>query len=126
MKKLIILSSVALGLFLFSCHKDKAFPTTPIDPSVCDSVQVSFANDIQPMFDNYCNNNGSSCHNVSSASDGRTYETHAQIAADAEICYSAMNHEVGFTAMPLGNPTKLADSLLTKMNCWINDGKPNN
>lgn len=122
MKKLVFASILGGMAFIASCNKDKAAPIP--EPAQCDSIQVSFANDIQPIFDNNCNNAG--CHSAASQADGRVYVTHGQIAADAEICYSAMNHEVGFTAMPLGNPTKLADSLLNKMNCWIQDGKPNN
>ncbi len=122
MRNLIFISGIALAIGLASCHKDKAAPTP--EPTPCDSIQVSFANDIQPIFDNNCNTG--SCHSSTGQADGRVYVNHGQIAADAEVCYSAMNHEAGFTAMPLGNPTKLPDSLLNKMNCWIQDGKPNN
>lgn len=123
MRKLIIISLPALLLLgVESCHKDKAQPIP--EPTPCDSISVSFANDIQPMFLANCSFNG--CHNSTSQADGRVYETHGQIAADAEVCLSAMNHEAGLTPMPLGNPTPIADTLRNKMNCWIQDGKPDN
>lgn len=122
MKKLLIIAIAGSFSYITSCHKDKAAPVP--EPAACDSIQVSFANDIKPIFDNNCNTGG--CHDAAGQADGKVLETHGQISALAEVSYSAMNHEAGFTSMPLGNPTKLADSLLSKMNCWIQDGKPNN
>ena len=118
----MIISAVAIMSVMVSCHKDKAEPVPPV--AACDTLQVSFANDIQPIFDAHCNNAG--CHDAITQAHGNILETHGQISAQAENSYRAMNHEAGYTAMPLGNPTKLPDSLLNKMNCWIQDGKPNN
>ena len=133
MKKifLAILSISAFSIVLItSCKKDKTSAATPTVE--CDTaVVISFATDISPIIEMNCATSG--CHDQSSAADGRIYSdgagnaSHPLISAAANSAnfMGSMNHESGFSAMPDGSP-KLTDDQLTKLQCWINNGKPNN
>lgn len=122
MKNLILIASWSILISLFSCNKDKALK--PLEPTPCDSVTVSFSAEIQPMFMASCAYG--SCHNSTSAVAGYILESYSQISQSAEISYNTMKQEDSkYTPMPYYLP-KLNDSLINKLNCWIEAGKPNN
>ena len=123
---LFLLSGVALmTVVIVSCTKDVAEEPAPAgNVGVCDTP--SFANDILPIFTNNCSFSG--CHAAPGAS-GYTFETHAQIANPSghNTILKAMRHESGPVPMP--NPpgtAALSDSLVRKIDCWIQAGAPNN
>lgn len=109
-------------LIIFSsCAKDKT--TEIIEPSIsiCDSIPSSFSTDVYPVFDTYC----ISCHSAGSPSGGYSLENYAQISQNITICLQTMNSEPGVVAMPYqGSP--LPDSLIRKIECWVEDGTQNN
>jgi hypothetical protein len=52
-------------------------------------------------------------------------ETHEQISTNANVILDVLQHNLGFVPMPYGGE-KLADSLIQKMDCWIEQGQLNN
>lgn len=111
---------ILIALFA-SCAKDKTEPMKPM-PTDC-LEEVSFVNDVQVIFNVNCSTSG--CHDAQSATSGYVFETHAQIASSAEVALKAMQHNPDFTPMPFGQ-TKLEDSLIQKVRCWIDQGKKMN
>ena len=121
MKKIIIISIYAIALSMFSCRKDKA--DAPVETINCDSVTVTFNLNVQPIFLSNCATSG--CHDATTASSGYVLETYSQISANAEASLSSMKYESGYTEMPYFS-SKLHDTLINQVQCWIQDGKPNN
>lgn len=89
----------------------------------CDTLNVSFANTINPLIQNTC----VGCHSNSNPGKGLNFTTHAGVRAAAQSgqLYGALSHAQGFTAMPQGMD-KLDDCTLAKIKSWINAGAPNN
>lgn len=87
------------------------------------SDTVRFATEIQPLIVQNCATSG--CHDASTQAAGYDLTTHASIAGSATIVLSAIRWEGGTVPMPQGNP-QLADSLIKKFSCWINQGKLDN
>ena len=118
-----------LSTLLFSqCTKDKSSPlpkenNNPNTLTYCDTVTVSFSSQIQPIFTQNCSTSG--CHDSNSASAGYTTDSYTEIKNNADIFMKTIKHENGVSAMPKFQP-KLADSLITQLECWIAQGKLNN
>lgn len=123
MKKLIILS-LTLAFITVNCTKNKAEPVTKEDTEIpCDGVTVSYKDVVESQIINLsCNVSG--CHDANAAG-GYSFTTYSLVADNADIISAVINHESGVAAMPFGS-NKLADSLLTKFDCWIDQGKLNN
>lgn len=108
---------IALGvLVVVSCAKDKT-----IEPvyngsggSTCQNT-ISYSNDIAPMMTQYC----TSCHKPNATYPDLT--TYSNVSAHS----SSILADIKSGYMPQGMP-KLADSLIQKFQCWINQGKQNN
>jgi hypothetical protein len=61
-RKLLFIGLVlTLGIGISSCYKDIIKPDLPKDPNA-PPQQVSFANELKPLFNTSCTNSG--CHNV--------------------------------------------------------------
>jgi uncharacterized membrane protein len=125
MKNIIYTLTVFMSVaFTFSCTKEKAAEVIPpvVDP--CGTVTISFSADVQPFFTNNC----VTCHSsTNSASDanGQVWETYAEISANKESISTAINHEPGKIPMPYYQ-TKLSDSLIQIIDCWIAQGAQDN
>jgi hypothetical protein len=105
---------VFLGLAMSSCSKDNTGKYA-LNTDCTDSV--SYSQDIVPILENKCNG----CHN--SGAGGYSFTDHTETAANAS---AILNSLYGTTQlMPLGGPA-LPDSLIKKVQCWINQGKLNN
>ncbi len=119
---------VALATFSFaSCLKDKTadiseLPSEPTGPCV---DTVSFTNVIMTeILDISCSTSG--CHDEGSAASGYVFETYDQVNTNSAIILLALKHDPTITpTMPLGGE-KVADSLIQKFECWIEQGKLNN
>jgi len=125
MKNLIIISILLLGLS--SCLKHKTIK--PVEVVINDTTgfpcgdTVSFSNAIMSqILTPSCNTAG--CHNSSSAG-GYDLTTYNTVNINADIILNAIQQNNGLTPMPLG-ASKLNDSLITKFNCWLQQGKLNN
>lgn len=108
------------GVILFSCNKeDETDPVVEPTPTT-----VSFATDIQPIFQQSCGTGGS-CHGATHAADGKIFETHAGASAvPSSTLMGSIKHESGFNNMPK-NGTKLSDEKIAKIQSWIDGGKLN-
>ncbi len=108
-----------------ACTKDKSTEQLTIEntQTICDSINISFSNDILPIFQTSCST--SNCHSSSNDAGGYTLESHTQISDNAIISQSVMNHVNGVSPMPKFQ-SQLPDSILQKFDCWISKGKLNN
>lgn len=89
----------------------------------CDTSNLSFSADIQPVFNQSC----VSCHGSSNPSGGRSLLTYADIT-DAILnanLQQRINHQGNFAYMPPSG-IKLDNCKLSKIRLWIDAGMPNN
>lgn len=109
MKHIAIMISV---IALVSCSKDMA-----PDPECV--VQVSFSQDVMPMLQDKC----VTCHN---GSQPPNLTTHGSVSSAADNVLSRISLPEGDgMLMPQGGP-RIADSLIQKVKCWIQQGKLDN
>jgi hypothetical protein len=107
-------------LLMSSCLKDKA--TKSIE-YICDE-SISYSNDIAPMIiDLSCNISG--CHNSGTNAGGYSFSNHIDVSSNSDIILKVLSHQNDFTPMPLGGVI-LADSLIKKFYCWIEQGELDN
>jgi hypothetical protein len=109
---LSILSLVTLILIGYSCTKEK----TPVISNDCPTT-ISFVATVKPMIDANC----VGCHGTGGTAPALT--NHAQISANASAISGTLKGTPQI--MPLGGPA-LADSLIKKFDCWIQQGKLDN
>lgn len=111
---LIITSSV------LSCTKDGK--VDPFVPEPCGDT-VSYNQEIVPqIIDKSCNVSG--CHDAT-ASGGRELTSHFLVSQNTDPLYRAMAQEDGWEPMPFEGE-RIADSLLQKFYCWIQQGRLDN
>lgn len=127
MKKIGLVFGIVV--LIYSCKKDKSeeLITEVGDTSgqsYCDTVTVSFSNQVKPIFIQNCATSG--CHDASIAGTYQ-FETYIQISNTSHIepALKAMKHNTNSSPMPKFQP-KLNDSLIGQIECWISQGKQNN
>ncbi|MFM7682217.1 MAG: hypothetical protein ACKO7P_05675 [Bacteroidota bacterium] len=101
---------------IVSCTKDKVGGGIPYPELIC-SDTVSFNNDVLPIIQNNC----TGCHDNQ---NGYTFTNHQNISSNYAAIVGSMKG-VGYQLMPKGGPA-LPDSLIVKIQCWVNQGKKNN
>lgn len=102
----------------------KNIECNPIDTVVesCDSVNVSFANQVNPLLNQYCIN----CHSAGN-NTGVDLDSYAGVlvSANSGSLFGSINHDTGFDAMPQGSPKwNICDISIVKN--WIAEGAQNN
>lgn len=103
-----------LGFTLFSsCVKD----SVESYPDIICNQEVSFNQDILPLINQEC----TGCHDNQ---NGYSLTNHSNISANSKAIIGAMRGN-GYQLMPQGGPA-LPDSIINLMECWVNQGKPNN
>ena len=125
MKKLnykIVKPILIVGLITFSiiisCAKDKV-PLPVIDTSTC-KPNVSYVNDIQPIMNSYC----ISCHGPKNQSGGYNLSNYNGVTSNTSKVLGSIRQDGSAKSMPQDG--KIADSLIQKVYCWINQGAKNN
>jgi hypothetical protein len=113
-----------LGILLLpACLWDNVEEIYPDTPN-CDTLSVSFSNDLVPILSNNC----FSCHsgvNAPSFGGGLSFEDHSDVAGYSDRIIGAINHEPGFNAMPkVGD--KLDPCSILKFEAWAQAGTPDN
>lgn len=109
-------------LSLSSCYFDseeKLYPNIP----ACDTSNVSYSNDVNPILQNRCY----TCHgnnNTVSAIEFEGYTDWLTMLANRNVL-GAIKRVSGVTAMPQG-ADKLPDCEIHIIEAWINQGKLNN
>ena len=116
MKNSIYSISIAILVLATSCSKDKVGDNLPY-PEVTCSDTISFSNDVLPIIQNNC----TGCHDNS---NGYTLTNHQNISENYAAIVGSMKGQ-GFKLMPDGGPA-LPDSLIQKIECWVNQGMKNN
>jgi hypothetical protein len=124
MKKLFLLS---FAFLLFqSCYYDNAEELyANLQPDSCNTVDVSYAEFIQPLSDAQCAFSG--CHIGASPAAGLDLSSYAglkQIADDGKFV-DRINAVNGLPLMPQGGP-KLPSCDISKITAWVQAGAPNN
>jgi len=108
---------------LISCQKEPTSKFDKFTPDPC-SDSVFFNSEIMPQIINKsCSN--SSCHNSTWEVDGLDFTSHDKIVPITHSMYKAMAHDSGYIPMPSAE-VRIADSLIQKFYCWIQQGKLNN
>jgi hypothetical protein len=116
--KLVVGICIVGSVVVSSCTKDKV-PPIVVDATCTDTI--SFSADILPIMQNNC----TSCHDSNNASGGYDLSNHAGVTQNTAKVLGSMMQDGSASSMPQGAP-KLADSLIQKVNCWINQGAKNN
>jgi len=119
LKQLLPVLILCLGVFAISCGDDDATPA--ID---CTNSDPSYSMDIKPIVDATCALAG--CHEANFLQgDYTTYEGLKAKVDNGQLKERAVvNRE-----MPPSNtngPTELTTEQIKLINCWIEDGAPNN
>jgi hypothetical protein len=120
-----LLSIIALAL-LTGCYYDSKEGLYPTIDDVCDTSNVTYSGDIQPMLQSSCY----SCHsNANAAGSGggiklQDYADVKTVALNGKLSGS-INHASGYSAMPKGG-AKLNSCSISKTDVWISKGAPNN
>jgi hypothetical protein len=110
------ISVAVLIIIISSCTKDKVGGNLPYPELIC-SDTISFSNNILPIIQNNC----TGCHDNS---NGYTFTNHHNIADNYEAIIGSMQGK-GYQLMPQGGPA-LPDSIVQKIQCWVNQGLKNN
>jgi len=113
---------VAIVLIISSCTYDNMETLYPQDPE-CDTVNISYAVDIQPIFNNNC----VICHSGPTPPAGFSlvdYENAVVVAKSGRLL-GTVKHQSGYLSMPQG-ANKLDDCSINKLESWINLSYPDN
>ncbi len=127
MKKGLIICCI-VGLFS-SCYNDKGdklYPAPIIITNSCDTTTITYAHDIAPIINTYCNN----CHNTGGSGAGfGDFSTCSGVQTVANN--GSLLTDINFTptsrhqSMPQGG-TKLSDCNINKITRWVHLGAQNN
>ncbi|MBK7148157.1 MAG: hypothetical protein IPH78_04855 [Bacteroidetes bacterium] len=117
----IVLLLTVLGIE--SCSQDKAALPTTIDCTGVDAATNTYNLAIKPVLDFHCAYSG--CHDAASNSSNVNLEGYAAAKNSFETkdALCTVKHESGCSPMPQAAP-KLADSLITRIQCWAENGYP--
>jgi len=115
--RIIIFFFLSFGFFTF-CNKDKAMQVEP-----CNVLGSSFSQDILPIFETNCTVSG--CHDAATNSGGFTWDSHTIISSNIDYILHVINHDPGYPTMPKNSP-KLNDTIIQKIQCWADNGAPDN
>lgn len=119
MKHILLFILIAFAYCSSGCKKDKTSPVQEPVVNLCDSITpVSFINDIDPILNT---NNCYACH----SSITPIFSDYSSVFDAREPILKSIQHDPLFRPMP-ENGSKLPDSLINKVQCWIESGAPNN
>ena len=123
-KKTILFSLLTIA-FAYGCVNNKADTIKPANPDICDTVNLSYSEDINPIIQQNCAISG--CHTNATMAGTFTFETYAGLheAIQHQRLIGAISHQAGFIAMPQNSP-KLSDCDISKITQWVVIGAPNN
>lgn len=124
MKKTLWLSAVLVTFtFYYSCTKDKTQKPVATTCSGVDSASNTYNLRIKGIMDNNCAMGG--CHDAASANSLVILDTYAATknSFQTKTCLCAMKQDGSCLPMPQG-ADKLADSLITYIQCWTENGYP--
>lgn len=115
---ILLLFTVLINACTWNNEEDLYPQATP-----CDTLDVSYADDIAPIMNQYCN----SCHNPAFSAGGIITDSYNELkkyAADSSLVGS-VKHEANYSPMPQGMP-KLDSCDIKLIEAWVNQGTKNN
>ncbi len=124
---------LAIGVLNTACEKESKEELAQVNENTggggteCDTSSVSYATDIQPIFNRSCAFSGCHVGNSAQFSNGHdlsSYERTQQTTGSA-VLLGSIKHESGFSRMPKGGG-KLPACEIALIEAWINAGRPNN
>lgn len=125
MKKAYLLFYCAYFIIFYgSCTKDKGMLpfSSGVSQSLCDSLNVKFSSDINPIIQNNCAVSG--CHTSSAMAGGIDYSIGYAAIDTGRIRARVLVGPPANSWMPPAGPLSASDR--EKIECWIKDGAHNN
>lgn len=115
--KFALLSILGLSLALASCKKDNVITYD------CTGITPTYTADVKALMDNKCATSG--CHSANAKADGKDFSSYSAVKsyASKSSFMGSMQHLSGYKAMPQGG-SKLSDTELKTISCWISNGTP--
>lgn len=110
----LIILIVATGCYWE--NEETLFP----DSGLCDTLLVSFSEDVLPILTNNC----FGCHSNLNAPDftfGIAFEDYEDIAFSSNLIVGAIKHSDGFPQMPK-NRAQLDTCQINTIEAWVNQG----
>lgn len=106
-----------------SCYYDNKEDLYPFDKDACNLDNVTYSSIIKPILESSC----VSCHQQSNPSGGVRLDVYSEVKKEADNgkLWGSINHDEGFSPMPLGGG-KLSDCSLLQIKQWIDNGSPDN
>ena len=129
MRPLYLVIFILVSSLFFQCAKEKAAPLVVPVYNVCDSINpVSYADDVVPIL---TDNNCFFCHDSQGNAFPPLLTDYASVFLERDRILKAIQHDPSLRAMPYDVSTfqpvaKLEDSIINKVQCWIESGAPNN
>ena len=122
----VLAVGVGVSIMTTGCYYDNEedlYGDGPDNP--CDTAQVSYAADIEPIIVPMCGYNG--CHGESFPANNISLNNYDNIVntVSPQLLLSSIKHDGSASNMPK-NGNKLPDCDIAKIEKWINDGQPNN
>ena len=123
MKQLFFAATLLVVVGFYSCTKDKTGQPDTTDCTVVDAATNTYDLKIKTIMDDNCA--FSCCHNAGTARAGVVLDSYAatKSAVENKDVLCAIRHANGCEPMPSPSD-KLADSLITFIACWKNNGCP--
>lgn len=118
MKRFFLFATIALGLG--GCYNDKYEELYP-PPPFCDSIGVTYTNQLKSIVDNQCATSGCHLTQFPSGWDLSSYSGLKAVAENGLLLPSIM-HSSG-SPMPKDLP-KLDDCTIAKFVNWVNNNEP--
>lgn len=117
------LAAICFILVVGSCAKDKAAQPPSVDCSTIDKALNTYNLKVKTIMDDNCASAG--CHDAIFASAGVNLATYdgSKAAFQAGKVLCTVKQEAGCLPMPQGG-AKLADSLITYLQCWSENNYP--
>ena len=126
MKQRIVLVALLLSATLFAltlpagCYYDNEEDLYGNNPSNCDTLAMSYQNDILPLLQANCYG----CHTESNNSSGNPFDTYAKLKLYVNA--GRVHDRINNAANPMPPTGLLPDCDRAKINAWIGSGAPNN
>lgn len=115
-----------LSVITIRCSNDKSENPRPKSTSGCDTLNITYTDDVAPITNNNCAVSGCHTNSNSSPPRGLTLDTYNDVkqAVNNRPLLCAIKHGSDCSVeMPFGQP-KLSQDTIRTIECWIENGMP--